>query len=250
MAIISQNFKTFLSQINQFMHSSEGNIWFRGHSNIGENGDHIEYTLDSTLFRISRDINIVQRLEKNYVYEFMTKGYSLHQTRDEWDLLYIMQHHGAPTRLLDWTTSLTTALYFATRNWNPQKNEPSIWLLNPAKLNTVLIGEDDLILPRDDFERYVSGENLSSHAIAPIYNSPRLIAQQGQFTLQGNFSGDLKEELEFKQSCHSEILTEIEITSDLFNDITSYLHMNGINDFTIFPDLDGLSRLVGKRGRI
>jgi len=247
MVIISQKFKMLLSHVNQFMYESKGNIWFRGHSNIGYDGKHIDYTLDSSLFRVSDDLDNVKRLEQSYIYEFMTKGYSLHQTKNEWDLLYVMQHHGTPTRLLDWSSSLSTALYFATRGWDRNLNAPSVWLLNPSKLNSALNDKETLIMPRGDFEKYINRENLSSHAIAPIYNSPRLIAQQGQFTLQGNFNGGLDEELTSKLPHHSNILTEIKITPDLFEDVISYLHMNGVNDFSIFPDLDGLSRLVSKR---
>lgn len=249
MSVISQNFKGFLNHVNQFMHESDGMIWFRGHSNLNKNGDHKNYKLDSSLFRISEDLNVVKKLEKNKVYEFMTKGYSLHQTKDEWDLLYIMQHYGAPTRLLDWTNSLAVALYFATLNWNPTINDnvPSIWLLNPLKLNKIMLGENNLIVPNGDFEGYINDDNLSSHAVAPIYNTQRLIAQQGQFTLQGNFKGDLIKELESKTTDYSDVLREIKVTKDLLEDVVSYLHMNGIDDFTIFPDLEGLSKLISKR---
>lgn len=250
MTAISMGFKIFLSQVNQFMHDSKGSVWFRGHSNIGEEGTDTKYTLDSTLFRTAKDGNDIKTMEKNYVYEFMTKGYSLHQTKDEWDLLYIMQHYGAPTRLLDWTTSLATALFFATQNWEEGNNKPSIWILNPSKLNEKLAGGGSLVLPSGDFESYVSDEKLQSAAIAPLYNSPRLIAQQGQFTLQGNFNGDLKAEIDAKDSRHSDILMEIELSMDLKEDIFSYLHMNGVNDYSIFPDLDGLSRLVNKRRKL
>ena len=229
------------------MYDAEGNVWFRGHSNIGSDGNHQDYSLDSSLFRVSDEIKMIKSLENSYIYEFMTKGYSLHQTQNEWELLYIMQHHGTPTRLLDWTASLSTALYFATRGWIAGKNEPSIWLLNPSKLNKALTGKENIVMPTGDFDKYVSGESLSSHAIAPIYNSPRLIAQQGQFTLQGNFSGDLHEELEAKLPNHTSILMELKLETGLFEDIISYLHMNGINDYTVFPDLDGLSKLVSKR---
>src|SRR5699024_3408419 len=188
MTIINQKFKEFLSHINQFLEESNGNVWFRGHSNIGEDGNHEKYLLKSSIFRKNKNLNEIKRLEKNTLYEFMTKGYSLHQITNEWDLLYIMQHHGAPTRLLDWTNSLAVALYFATQNWNPGVNEPTIWLLNPVKLNKLTVGKESLIVPRGDFEKYVNTNTLKSYAIAPIYNSSRLIAQQGQFILQGNIN--------------------------------------------------------------
>lgn len=48
--------------------------------------------------------------------------------QDKWHLLFLAQHYGVPTRLLDWTRSLTIATYFAVTK-NPDKNA-SIWCVN------------------------------------------------------------------------------------------------------------------------
>jgi len=47
---------------------------------------------------------------------------------DEW--LFLAQHVGLPTRLLDWSEGLFTALYFALK-----EDEPAIWMLDPIELN-------------------------------------------------------------------------------------------------------------------
>lgn len=48
--------------------------------------------------------------------------------QDKWHLLFLAQHYGVPTRLLDWTRSLTIATYFAvTKNLGKDAN---IWCVN------------------------------------------------------------------------------------------------------------------------
>ena len=57
-----------------------------------------------------------------------------------------MQHHGAPTRLLDWTESPTIALYFAVRD-NPGYYDSSVWMLDPYEMNKRVIHKEIVICP-------------------------------------------------------------------------------------------------------
>ncbi len=51
-----------------------------------------------------------------------------------------MQHHGVPTRLLDWTQSLAVGVFFATRD--PRNGaDGAVWVMWPAFLTHKRAGE-------------------------------------------------------------------------------------------------------------
>lgn len=45
--------------------------------------------------------------------------------------LFLMQHYGLPTRLLDWSESLLTASFFAVFNHREHEHSGCVWVLNP-----------------------------------------------------------------------------------------------------------------------
>lgn len=52
------------------------------------------------------------------------------------DILCCMQHHGCPTRLIDFTESFYIATYFAVSDPNKKESEYSIWALNKPVLKS------------------------------------------------------------------------------------------------------------------
>lgn len=234
--IYTSDFVTLLNTVDDFSERADNVVWFRGHSSTA-------YELDSGLFRLdSNNKDEFIQIEKQLYNHFLNEGVLLNNGYKEWELLYSMQHYGVKTRLLDWTSSLVVALFFASLNWKTGTSR--IWMLNPIKLNEKAIKQKAILSPFNlEFSQLNELEN--SVAIYPIKNTQRINAQHGFFTVQGNSLKPLDDE--FDGSLLEEgILSYIDISIDLKEDINKFLSQNGINYFSIFPDLEGLAKHLNK----
>ncbi|MFP5179500.1 FRG domain-containing protein [Bacillus altitudinis] len=235
--MFSHEWKRILDEIISF--SEESNIWFRGHASE-------KYTLDSGLFRTSvSDINELINMETQLFNYYKNLGYMLHGEENVWNQLYSMQHHGVKTRLLDWTESFSVALYFAVESWKSSDNA-TIWLLKPMQLNKLSRDTENVISPNKiNYLDIYKEKDLRSFAIFPIKNSKRIMAQHGVFTIQGN--SHLPLEKEFNGAlAERNILKRIVLPPSVRTDAEQFLKLNGVNTFSMFPDLPGLSSYINK----
>jgi|SRR5579859_5473520 len=202
--------------------------FFRGQSNA-------DWPLAPSLGRR----NFSGSLEPALFYDFLTHSASLVDAGlDSWDLLFMMRHHGVPTRLLDWTQSFAVALYFAI---GPEEKLGAIHVLDPYILNGSTLGSEEIPHPQVDLDSYYDyfikprpkRFPASVMAILANRNSARVIAQRGVFTIHNELDHSLE------QVC-PEAITTIQIPPDARQDALQFLKMAGVNRYTIFPELEGL----------
>jgi len=164
----------------------------------------------------------------------------------EWEWYFLMQHYGLPTRLLDWTAGSLIGLHFALSG-NAGQTDAAVWVLDPWALNSWSCGSPDLVLTGGEFrEQPVARKYLrrvyqrfqmarKPLAVVPPYNSPRITAQRGTFTVHGSNNKGLERQFTRR-------VAKIVIPKGAIPSLRRTLRTVGVTEFTLFPDLDGLCR--------
>jgi hypothetical protein len=161
--------------------------------------------------------------------------------------LQIAQHHGLPTRLLDWTQSLATALYFACED---PSRDGIVLALNPRDLNRLSLPKHgiDVVDPyahQTIIEKYFAlgakprARGLKTVAVKPAWNSDRIILQQGMFTLHGDhFCLD-------KDQAPS--LIGVPILQPVKQQLRHQLERIGVAEMFIFPEPEHVCSYIKRR---
>ncbi len=210
---------------------------FRGHSKF-------EYELLPTLHRdYKKTKKDLWTLENNLYCDFRSLVGPRIVFKSSWEALFTMRHEGIPTRLLDWTENIGTALFFALES--KSIDNPHIWILNPYTLNekepkangTLLNPDEDLGQYSETYANYCNIPITDLHnypiAIYPNRTNERIFAQRGIFTIHG------KNEQKMEQTS-IDFLEKIEIPLNLINALKLLIKHFGINTYSVYPDFKGL----------
>lgn len=232
---IQKNIKSvneFLEIIFTFENQHIAQWFFRGHSNE-------DYELIPSLFR--NNINDTyakwEDVEKYLITEFKREAmpYLTIIPESENDWLALAQHHGLPTRLLDWSTSPLIALYFAVKELEDKK--ANVWAFGVASTNNCWT--------RSSRIAQKINTSIPNDIIFPKHISPRITNQLGCFTLHPFPSSTNNQIIPYdKILTNYNCLTKIEIDAKHKEIILNQLYIMGIHENFIYPSLDGLARRI------
>lgn len=171
----------------------------------------------------------------------------------EW--MSIMQHHGAPTRLLDFSYSVHVAGFFALEGIRGSQ-DAVVWRINQGWVHR----ESALAFPRgSEIRRYILakmdsknektiGRLMKSTKRTILMGNPfrlneRLSVQKGVFCWPGDVGTRFEDNLKALRGWNrKENVLKIRIPNALRIEGLKSLHYMGISHATLFPGLDGYSR--------
>jgi hypothetical protein len=167
---------------------------------------------------------------------------------DDLRCLALMQHHGAATRLLDFTKSPFVAAFFALESASRDVavfalNTPALWYSAPTFDPSLTRSMIDPRVPAN-FERYFAGNTLPVLWFGePSEMDSRLVAQSGLFVVPGVLDQPLDVILDGYGGSEP-LLTKFILPLTMRDEAMRALYRMNVTYATLFPDLDGLARSV------
>lgn len=216
--------------------------WYRGHSDA-------TWKLTPSISRDKKTFaaeNILTKRFKQNALRFLGS-----RPATEWDWLFLMQHYGTPTRLLDWTESPLVGLYFAVNEEKHHDKDGAIWCLLPKEMNhhaghrPTNSMELPFIGVEQRLDEYLPAKILQEQssfyqpmAAMCLRDSARIYAQLGVFTIIHREAVPVEEIGDAKHVWRIVIPKEKKRT--LLEDL-GYL---SINQLTLFPELASVALIA------
>jgi hypothetical protein len=207
------------------------------------------YTLSTSLMRMGPNHEQVEghllRNFKKYAYGIVTRGDAF------WYWLSVAQHHGLPTRLIDWTFSPYVALHRYDR-------DGAIWCVDYKQVHTHLPKDLTAELEREGADVFTVEmlhslsslaklDALSDPVCALFFEPPsmdeRIINQYALFSVVSSPTIGLDDWLREHPSSYRKII----IPAELKWEIRNKLDQANINERVLFPGLDGLSQWLRRQ---
>lgn len=199
-------------------------------------------------------------LESHVFRQFRKYGYAeLAEYSGFWSLLPVAQHHGLPTRLLDWTYSPMVAAHFATEDTEFYDRDGVIWQLDlkqfkaqlPELLrmklresdsNIFTIGMLEKLIPDFDWMKTLSDEPYAVF-FEPSSMIDRIVNQYALFSVMSDSSVLLSDWIKEKKIESKRIIIPKKVKLEI-RDKLDYIN---ISERMIYPGLDGVCKWITRR---
>lgn len=215
-----------------------------------------EYSLRTSLGRLESRID---ELERHILRNFRKYAHREAVPHDSvWNWLAVAQHHGLPTRLLDWTYSPFVALHFATERVEAFGVDGAIWCVDykrtnrllPQRLKDALASEGSDVFTTEMLNEaaptLTEFDSLSEEEFVAFLEPPslddRIVNQFALFSLVSSAHVRLDEWL----WRHPDVWRKIVIPAKLKWEIRDKLDQANITERVLYPGLDGLSRWLSR----
>lgn len=210
-----------------------------------------KYKLRSALHRMGENY---KDIEKHLLRNFRRYAHRDVVERDSvFNWMAVAQHHGLPTRMIDWTYSPLIAIHFATAEIEKFNHDGCIYMINfveaqrflPEDLKEALDDEGGDVFSVENLSHKINRlkdlENLYTETF-PIFMEPpslddRMVNQYALFAFMSNIDFTLHDWL----SSHPEIARKIIIPKEIKWELRDKLDQGNITERLLFPGLDGLS---------
>lgn len=269
----------FVEIINGLEADEPNSLWFRGQSNakhqlvpsalrnIHKSHDHIGQEIDDSVVTSSSGGIYSGPDSERMLQEFKQRARPfLEQVpTNEFEWMFVAQHHGLPTRLLDWSTNALVALYFAAQGAPTHEGNGieecerfmeqeagdggfAVFSIDPSKINEQTISTArtiDIASNAAAWDKYIDPTSKSSLTLPLCITAPhmttRIRAQSGTFTLHGAQIPPLDYYIVLR-----ELITKIFIPYTATTDVLTSLARMGINESFIYPSLDSIAKDIAK----
>lgn len=213
------------------------------------------FDLRSGLLRIAGTAAEARRLEPHLLRSFRKYAQADALGGDSiWRWLALAQHHGLPTRMLDWTWSPLVALHFATENLHLYANDGMVLSLDtfkargflPRRLKKIIDKEETGVFSvemLDSASKSLTGFDQLHRAEFVAFLDPpsldsRIVNQFAAFSIMNDAGARLDRWL----TQHPDLFRRIIIPAKLKWEIRDKLDQANVAERMLFPGLDGLCR--------
>ena len=282
-----ENFEDYLKIVRNEL--PKARKYFRGQTRLISEGYPLRPSIGRYNYVQSKSFREQDELEREVLDVFRNHlvTHVQHLPRDEWEALAIAQHHGLPTRLMDWTENPLVALYFAVRETKANsKGEPmdsAVYVLisNPARFTDFSRDRHQNIEPVGDSatrrfsektgyaefgveelaEEEGDGNEEAEDEETPHAGSGETPKAPLPFEITENviyhpphISPRMRAQDSVLLACHRPFKEledrdwiEIVIRHNAHDDIRRRLDLYGVFDRQLFPDLDGIAKWLRYR---